>query len=51
MVVARYLTKRSDWCMSEDEEKEIDPIFTDKVGKCQKLVEGVKMHLVRVGSI
>ena len=24
-----------DWCMSEDEEKEIDPIFTftDKVGK------------------
>ena len=28
-----------DWCLSEDEKKEIDPIFTDTVEKCQKLAE------------
>ena len=33
MPVAWHPTRWWDWCMSEDENKEIDPIFTDKVGK------------------
>ena len=28
-----------DWCMSEDEKKEIDRIFPDKVRKRLRLVE------------
>ena len=27
-------TRWLDWCLSEDEKKEIDSIFTDKVEKC-----------------
>ena len=33
MPVAWHPTKWWDQCISEDEKKEIDPIFTDKVGK------------------
>ena len=35
-------TRWWDWCMLEDEKKEIDLFFTDKIGKCYKLAEGVK---------
>ena len=34
MPVAWHPTTWWDWCMSEDEEKEADSIFTDKVAKC-----------------
>ena len=37
--------------ISEDKKKEIDQIFTNKIGQCQMLAEGVKTFLVRVGSI
>ena len=33
MPVAWHPTRWWDWCMSGDENKEIDPIFTDKVWK------------------
>ena len=32
MPVVWYPTKWWDWCMLEDEEKEISSIFNDKVG-------------------
>ena len=34
MSVAWNSARWWDWCMSEDEKKEIDPLFTDKVEKC-----------------
>ena len=34
MSVAWHPTSQWDCCMPEDEKKETDPIFTDKVGKC-----------------
>ena len=34
MPVTWHPTKSWDWCLSEDEKKGIDPIFTDNVGKC-----------------
>ena len=42
MPVAWHPTRYWDWCLREDEKKEIDPVFTDKFGKYYKLVEGVK---------
>ena len=30
------------WCLSEDKTKGTEPIFTDKIGKCKKLIEAVK---------
>ena len=32
MPVAWLSTRWWDWCMPEDEKKEIEPIFTDKTG-------------------
>ena len=34
MPVAWHPKRWWDWCFPEDEKKEIDTIFTDKVGKC-----------------
>ena len=34
MPVAWNSARWWDWCMSGDEKKEIDPLFTDKVEKC-----------------
>ena len=31
---ATWHPTRWDWCLPEDKKKEIEPIFTDKVGKC-----------------
>ena len=39
MPVAWHPKRWWDLCMSEDEKKEIDPIFTDKVEKFLKLEE------------
>ena len=50
MPVALHPTRRWDWCMSQNENKEIDPTFTDKAGKCQKLVEEVNMLLGHFGT-
>ena len=36
MRVAWHPTKYWDWCMPVDEEKRIEPIFTDDVGKSYK---------------
>ena len=33
MSVAWHATRWWDWCLLEDEKKEIEPIFTDKAGK------------------
>ena len=32
--LALHPTTRWDWCLLEDEKKETEPIFTDKVTKC-----------------
>ena len=42
--VAWHPTRWWDWCMSEDKKK--DPVFTDKVEKCQKSSEKIKILLV-----
>ena len=34
MPAAWHPTRCWDWYVPEDEKKEVDPIFTDKVGKC-----------------
>ena len=34
MPEAKHPKKWWDWCLSENEEREIDPVLTDKVGKC-----------------
>ena len=34
MPVACHTERWWDWCLVEDEKKEIDQIFTYKVGKC-----------------
>ena len=34
MSVVWYPTRWRDWFLPEDEKKGIEPIFTDKVGKC-----------------
>ena len=34
MPEAKHPKKWWGWCFSEDEEREIDPVLTDKVGKC-----------------
>ena len=36
MPVVWHPTRWWDWCFSEDMKKEIDPILTDKLGKCYK---------------
>ena len=36
MPVAWHPARWWDWCLSEDEKKGVEPIFTDKVGKFQK---------------
>ena len=33
MPVAFYSTRWWDWCLPEDEEKEAEPIFTDKISR------------------
>ena len=33
-----HLTRWWDWCLLEDDKKEIEPIFADKVGRKQNLV-------------
>ena len=33
MPAACHPTRWRNWCMSENEKKQIDPIFTDKVGR------------------
>ena len=33
MTVAWYPTRCWNWCMSEDEKNEIDPVFADEVAK------------------
>ena len=50
MSVAWHSRRWWDWCMLEDEKKELDPIFNDKVGKPQKLAEEVRMFLVQIAS-
>ena len=37
-----YQKRWSDWCLQEDEKKGIEPIFTEKSGKCLKLVKSGK---------
>ena len=34
MPVAWHPIRWWDWCLSEVEKKQVDPIFTDKVEKC-----------------
>ena len=34
MSIAWHPTKWWDWCLSEDEKKELDSMFPDKVEKC-----------------
>ena len=36
-----HLTRWWYWCLLEDKTNGIEPIFTDKIGKCEKLVEAV----------
>ena len=48
---ALHVTRWWDWCFPEDEKKEVEPIFTDKIVKCKKLVKGAKMLLVCSSSI
>ena len=33
MLLMRHPLRWWDWCLSEDEKKRMEPIFTDKVGK------------------
>ena len=46
MPVAWYPSRWWNWCLLEDEKKGIEPIE-----RWQKLLQGVKTLLVRVGSI
>ena len=39
MLAVWHPLKWWDWCLSEDDKKEIQPTFTDKLGKYKKLVE------------
>ena len=34
MSIAWHPTEWWGWCLSEDEKKELDPMFPDKVEKC-----------------
>ena len=37
-----YQKRWCDWCLQEDDKKGIEPIFTEKSGKCLKLVKSAK---------
>ena len=51
MHVAWHPTRWWDWRLPVKQKKEVEPFFTDKVGKWEKLVEGLKMLLAHAGSI
>ena len=54
MPVAWHPKKWWDWCLSVDDRKRIEAIFTDKVRKCEKLLEGenmLKISTIQFGSI
>ena len=46
MPVAWYLNRWLYWCMSEDEKKELDPMFIEELQKCVSVVYrlGVLKH-------
>ena len=54
MPIAWHPKKWWDWCLSVDDKKRIEAIFTDKVRKCEKLLEGeniLKISTIQFGGI